>query len=50
MGEITCLRKNLNAAKAPEQSKGLGGIRTLPVRTKTLLVHGNKRVSQCYVG
>ena len=27
-------KKNLNAAKPPEQSKGLGGIRTLAVRTK----------------
>ena len=35
------LRKNLNATKPPEQSKGLGGIRTLTVRTKAL--HGIKR-------
>ena len=37
-------KKNLNAAKPPEQSKGLCGIKTLPVRTKTL--HGIKRVPQ----
>ena len=43
-GEV--IRKNLNAAKPPEQSKGLGGIKTLAVRTKTL--HGIKRVPQCY--
>ena len=38
--------KNLNAAKPPEQSKGLGvnGIRTLAVRTKAL--HGIKGVPQ----
>ena len=30
------VKKNLNAAKPPEQSKGLGGIRTLAVRTKKL--------------
>ena len=29
-------KKNLNAAKPPEQSKGLGIIGTLAVRTKTL--------------
>ena len=40
------VEKNLNAAKPPEQSKGLGGIRTLAVRTKTL--HGIERVPQCY--
>ena len=36
-------KKNLNAAKPPEQSKGLVG-NTLAVRTKTL--HGIKRVPQ----
>ena len=40
----TLFKKNLNAAKPPEQSKGLGGIKTLDVRTKTL--HGIKRVPQ----
>ena len=43
---VVRLRKNLNAAKPPEQSKGLGGIRTLAVRTKAL--HGIKTVPQCY--
>ena len=38
--------KNLNAAKPPEQLKGLGGIRTLAVRAKTL--RDIKRVPQCY--
>ena len=40
------VKKNLNAANPPEQSKGLliGGIKTLAVRTKTL--NGIKRVPQ----
>ena len=37
-------KKNLNAAKPPEQSKGLGGIKTLAVRAKT--IHGIKGVPQ----
>ena len=31
----------MNAAKPPEQSKGLGGIKTLAIRTKTLHAHMN---------
>ena len=32
------VKKNLNAAKPPEQSKVLGGIRTLAARTQVVVV------------
>ena len=44
-GAAPAFKKILNAANSPEQSKGLGGIRTLAVRTNTL--HGIERVPQC---
>ena len=41
------MKKNLNAAKPPEQSKGLGG-NIIGCRGQNLyIVHGIKRVSQC---
>ena len=44
VGCDTVFKKNVNAAKPPEQSKGLGGIITMAERTKTL--HGIKRDPQ----
>ena len=38
------LRKNLNAAKPPEQSEGFGG--NIGCKDKSL--HGIKRLPQCY--